>query len=227
MNLFSTTDNSTMAVSDHDRITDKGSFSVFFSEPVNEAREKIAELKKKREDALEKAEEHERQAKSLRESLGKARVQSEMGDETAGMSPEKLRKKIQEHEDTAEEARKLAESLADPGETYEKLMETAEEVAQDYEEQLHEEVEELVEAFAEHMQAAVNLNIRIRDRVREIQSSNENQRVQRENSRDRRGEIRQVHTQKPPYMPSLLPGKAKLKRLQAALAEQGHSIEVE
>jgi DNA repair exonuclease SbcCD ATPase subunit len=216
-----------MAVSEYDRITEKGTFSVFFSDRVTETRQKIAGLKKKRNDALEKAQEHERQAKTLRESLGKARVQSELGDEVAETSPEKLRKKIQEHEDAAEEARKLATAFADPDETYEQLMETAEEVAQEYEEQLHEELSDLVAAFAEHMQAAVALNVRIRDRVQEIQSSNENQRVQRENSRDRRGEIQQVYTQKPPYVPSLLPGKGTLKRLQAALSEQGHSIDVE
>lgn len=211
---------------DIDEITTKGAYSVFFSEEYQEVNQEIADMQAKRQEALETAKRHENQAQTLREQLGKNTVQQELGGDAPTEDPEKIREKIREHEAAAQEARGMADALTESEETYERKMQVAEEVAQEYEQALHSELDELVESFAEHAQALVTLNKRIRERIQEISSSNENQRVQRESSRDRRGEITSYFKQKPPYMPSLLPKKVGLRRLKAALSEQGYSIEV-
>jgi chromosome segregation ATPase len=210
---------------DVDKITTKGKYSVFDGDDVKEARSKIQQLRKKREKARKKAEQHEKQARTLRSQLGEQTVKEELGEAVGATSAEDLRTKIQEHKDAAQEARQMAQTLAGDGEGYENIMNTAEEVAQEYESAIYEELDELIESFAEHAQALVTLNQRIAERIDEIDTNNQRQRHHRENSRDRRGEITMPYTQKVPYMPSLLPGKAKFKRLKSALSEQGYSIE--
>ena len=212
----------------HGPVQERSSYDVFTSEAVKKVRQEANRLESRSEELLEKAEQHEKQAKELRKSLANSAVKEELGEEVSGDSPERLREKIREHQDIAREAREKASAMG-AEDLHERLMDKAEEVASEYEEELHGELEDLIEALAKHLQAVLTINRRVEQRIREITHNNDRQRKFAESSRDKRGEIRQVFRSKPPILPDLIPGSVgptgRLKRHLDAFGEQGYSLD--